>query len=31
MREDYKKKMRKYKKRIDVLKNWNIFIFISID
>jgi hypothetical protein len=31
MREDYKKKMRKYKERIDVLKNLNIFIFISID
>jgi hypothetical protein len=31
MREDYKKRMRKYKKRIDVLKNLNIFIFISVD
>jgi hypothetical protein len=31
MREDYKKKMRKYKERIDALKNLNIFIFISID
>jgi hypothetical protein len=31
MREDYKKKMRKYKKRINVLKNQNIFIFISVD
>ncbi len=31
MREDYKKKMRKYKKRIDVLKNLNIFILISVD
>jgi hypothetical protein len=31
MREDYKKKMRKYKKRIDVLKNLNIFILISIN
>jgi hypothetical protein len=31
MREDYKKKMRKYKKRIDALKNLNIFILISID
>jgi hypothetical protein len=26
-----KKKMRKYKERIDALKNLNIFIFISID
>jgi hypothetical protein len=31
MREDYKKRMRKFKERIDVLKNLNIFIFISID
>jgi hypothetical protein len=31
MREDYKKKIRKYKKRIDALKNLNIFILISID
>ncbi len=31
MREDYKKRMRKYKKRIDALKNLNIFILISID
>jgi hypothetical protein len=31
MREDYKKRMRKYKKRIDVLKNLNIFILTSID
>jgi hypothetical protein len=31
MRKDYKKKMRKYKKRIDALKNLNIFILISID
>jgi hypothetical protein len=31
MRKDYKKKMRKYKKRINVLKNLNIFILISID
>jgi hypothetical protein len=31
MREDYKKKMRKYKKRIDVLKNLNIFILISMN
>jgi hypothetical protein len=31
MREDYKKRMRKYKERIDALKNLNIFILISID
>ncbi len=31
MQEDYKKKMRKYKERIDVLKNLNIFILISVD
>jgi hypothetical protein len=31
MRKDYKKRMRKYKKRIDALKNLNIFIFISVD
>jgi hypothetical protein len=31
MREDYKKRMRKYKERIDVLKNLNIFILISVD
>jgi hypothetical protein len=31
LREDYKKKMRKYKKRIDVLKNLNIFIFTSVN
>jgi hypothetical protein len=31
MQKDYKKRMRKYKKRIDALKNLNIFIFISID
>jgi hypothetical protein len=31
MREDCKKKMRKYKKRIDALKNLNIFILISVD
>jgi hypothetical protein len=31
MRKDYKKRMRKYKERIDVLKNLNIFILISID
>jgi hypothetical protein len=31
LREDYKKKMRKYKKRIDALKNLNIFILTSVD
>jgi hypothetical protein len=31
MRKDYKKKMRKYKKRIDALKNLNIFILTSVD
>ncbi len=31
LREDYKKKMRKYKKRIDALKNLNIFILTSIN
>jgi hypothetical protein len=31
MRENYKKRMRKHKKRIDVLKNLNIFILISVD
>jgi hypothetical protein len=31
MREDYKKRMRKYKERIDALKNLNIFILISVD
>ncbi len=31
LRKDYKKKMRKYKKRIDALKNLNIFILTSID
>jgi hypothetical protein len=31
MREDYKKKMRRYKERIDALKNLNIFILTSID
>ncbi len=31
LQKDYKKKMRKYKKRIDVSKNLNIFILISID
>jgi hypothetical protein len=29
--EDYKNQMRKYKKRIDVLKNLNIFILTSVD
>ncbi len=31
MQEDYKKRMRKYKERIDVLKNLNIFILTSVD
>ncbi len=31
LREDYKKKKRKYKKRIDALKNLNIFILTSVD
>jgi hypothetical protein len=31
LRKDYKKRIRKYKKQIDALKNLNIFIFISID
>jgi hypothetical protein len=31
LREDYKKEMRKYKKRIDALTNLNIFILISND
>ncbi len=31
LRKDYKKRMRKYKKRIDVLKNLNIFIFTSVN
>jgi hypothetical protein len=31
LRKDYKKSMRKYKKRIDALKNLNIFILISVD
>jgi hypothetical protein len=31
LREDYKKKMRRYKKRIDALKNLNIFILTSVD
>jgi hypothetical protein len=31
MREDYKKGMRKYRERIDALKNLDIFILISVD
>jgi hypothetical protein len=31
LREDYKNQIRKYKKKIDVLKNLNIFILTSID
>jgi hypothetical protein len=31
LREDYKNQMRKYKKKIDVLKNLNIFILTSVD
>jgi hypothetical protein len=31
LREDYKNQMRRYKKKIDVLKNLNIFILTSID
>ncbi len=31
LREDYKKKMRRYNKRIDALKNLNIFILTSVD
>ncbi len=31
LRKDYNKRMRKYKKRIDVLKNLNIFILIFIN
>jgi hypothetical protein len=31
LRENYKKRMRKYKKRIEILKNLNIFILISVD
>jgi hypothetical protein len=31
LRKDYKKKMRKYKKRIDVLKNLKIFVLTSVD
>jgi hypothetical protein len=31
LRENYKKRMRRYKKRIDALKNLNIFILTSVD
>jgi hypothetical protein len=31
LREDYKKRMRRYKERVDVLKNLNIFILTSVD
>jgi hypothetical protein len=31
MREDYKERMRKYRKRTDALKNLNIFILTSVD
>jgi hypothetical protein len=31
MREDYKERMRRYRKRIDALKNLNIFMLTSID
>ncbi len=31
LREDYKNQMRRYKERIDVLKNLNIFILTSVD
>ncbi len=31
MRKDYKKRMRKYKERVDALKNLNIFILTSVD
>jgi hypothetical protein len=31
LREDYKNQMRRYKKRIDALKNLNIFILTSVD
>ncbi len=31
LREDYKNQMRKYKERIDALKNLNIFILTSVD
>ncbi len=31
LREDYRNQMRKYKKKIDALKNLNIFILTSVD
>jgi hypothetical protein len=31
LREDYKDQMRRYKERIDALKNLNIFILTSVD
>jgi hypothetical protein len=31
LRKDYKKRIRKYKERIDALKNLNIFISTSVD
>jgi hypothetical protein len=31
LREDYKNQMRRYKKKIDALKNLNIFILTSVD
>jgi hypothetical protein len=31
LREDYKNQMRKYKEKIDTLKNLNIFILTSVD
>ncbi len=31
LREDFKNQMRRYRKRIDALKNLNIFILISVD
>jgi hypothetical protein len=31
LREDYKNQMRRYRKKIDALKNLNIFILTSID
>ncbi len=31
LREDYKNQMRKYRERIDALKNLNIFILTSVD